>query len=165
MASRKQPATLSEGAPAPEFELSDLDGARHTRAEISEGKPALLAFYKVSCPTCQFTMPFLDRIYRGRANQDMAMYAISQDDAGSTRDFDRHFALTLPTLLDQEEEGYPASNAYGISHVPSLFLVEPNGRISLAITGFDKKGMEELGRRFGKEPFEPGESVPDWKAG
>ena len=49
--------------------------------------------------------------------------------------------------------------------VPSLFLVEPNGRISLVITGFDKKGMEALGRRLGKEPFEPDESVPEWKAG
>ena len=156
---------LSQGAKAPDFQLRDLSGNRRTRSEISDGKPVLLAFYKVSCPTCQYTFPFLERIYRGRANQDIGMYAISQDDAESTREFDREFGITLPTLLDTEEEGYPASNAYGLSHVPSLFLVEPDGRISLAITGFDKKGMEELGRRLGKEPFEPGEYVPEWKSG
>ena len=93
------------------------------------------------------------------------MYAISQDDAESTREFDQEFGITIPTLLDKEEEGYPASNAYRLSHVPSLFLVEPDGRISHAITGFDKKGLEELGRRLGKAPFEAGEYVPEWKSG
>jgi len=156
---------LSAGAAAPEFQLKDLSGKLHSRSEISAGKPMLLAFYKVSCPTCQYTLPFLERIYRGRANADVGMYAISQDDPESTREFDREFGMTLPTLLDTEERGYPASNAYGLSHVPSLFLVEPDGRISLTINGFDKKGMEELGRRFGKEPFEPGEYVPEWKSG
>ena len=156
---------LTAGAQAPEFQLKDLSGELHSRSEISAGKPMLLAFYKVSCPTCQYTLPFLERIYRERADTDIGMYAISQDDPESTREFDREFGITLPTLLDTEEDQYPASNAYGLSHVPSLFLVEPDGRISQAITGFDKKGMEELGRRFGKDPFEPGESVPEWKAG
>src|SRR5262245_39819391 len=131
MASRKAQTMLREGDKAPEFDLPDLSGRRRSRAEISAGKPALLAFYKVSCPTCQYTVPFLERMYRGRANGDIEMYAISQDDAQSTIEFDREFGITLPTLLDKEEEGYPASNAYGLSHVPSLFLVEPDGRISL----------------------------------
>ena len=156
---------LSAGAEAPEFQLKDLSGKLHSRTEVSGGKPVLLAFYKVNCPTCQYTLPFLERIYRGRAHADVGMYAISQDDPESTRQFDREFGITLPTLFDTEEDEYPASNAYGLSHVPSLFLVEPDGRISLAITGFDKKGMEELGRRFGKEPFEAGEYVPEWKSG
>jgi len=165
MASRKQPSRLNEGDIAPDFELPDLAGKRHSRSAISAGKPMLLAFYKVNCPTCQYTFPFLERMYRGRAKTDIGMYAISQDDPESTREFDKEFGMTLPTLLDTEEAGYPASNAYGLSHVPSLFLVEPDGRISQAITGFDKKGMEELGRRLGKEPFEPGEYVPEWKSG
>ena len=93
------------------------------------------------------------------------MVAISQDDAESTREFDSEFGITLPTLLDKEEEGYPASNAYGLSHVPAIFMVEPDRRISLALMGFDKKGLEALGRRLGKEPFEPGEYVPEWKSG
>ena len=156
---------LSEGAQAPDFQLRDLSGNLRSRPAISGGKTVLLAFYKVSCPTCQYTFPFLERIYRGRSNRDIGMYAISQDDAESTREFDREFGITLPTLLDREEDGYPASNAYGLSHVPSLFLVEPDGLISVAIAGFDKKGMEALGRRLGKEPFEPDESVPEWKAG
>jgi peroxiredoxin len=165
MASKKQPAMLSEGAIAPDFVLEDLSGAKRARSAISNGRPVLLAFFKVSCPTCQYTFPFLERLYRGRSNRDIGMYAISQDDAESTREFNQEFGITLPTLLDTEESGYPASNAYGLAHVPSLFLIEPDGRISLALTGFEKKGLEQLGRRLGMEPFEPGEYVPEFKSG
>jgi len=155
---------LGEGAAAPDFKLRDLAGVERTRAGLSEGRPVLLAFFKVSCPTCQYALPFLERLYRGK-NNPVGVYAISQDDAESTRDFEREFGVTMPTLLDEEDDGYPASNAYGLSHVPSLFWVEPNGKISLSLMGFDKKGMEELGRRMGANPFKAGEQVPEWKSG
>jgi peroxiredoxin len=165
MASKKQRTMLSEGGVAPDFTLRDLDGAGQTRSGISHGHPLLLVFFKVSCPTCQYTLPFIERIYRGRTNREIGIYVISQDDAESTRAFHREFGITMPTMLDSDDDGYPASNAYGLSHVPSLFLIEPDGRISKTLTGFDRKGMQELGRRLGKEPFELGEYVPEWKAG
>jgi peroxiredoxin len=165
MASSKQKTMLSAGDRAPEFELEDLSGGRRTLSGISSGKPVLLAFFKVSCPVCQFAFPFLERMYRGRSNQEIAIYAISEDDAQSTRAFQAEHGISLPTLLDKEEEGYPASNAYGLTNVPSIFLVEPDGRISQALMGFEKKGLEELGQRLGKEPFRPTEYVPEFKSG
>jgi peroxiredoxin len=165
MASTKQKTMLTAGDRAPEFELEDMSGVRRTRSGIASGKPALLAFFKVSCPTCQFTFPFLERLSRDRSNREIAIYAISQDDAESTRGFHSEYGISLPTLLDREEEGYPASNAYGVSYVPSIFVVEPDGRISQALAGFDKKGMEKLGQKLGAAPFRPGEYVPEFKSG
>ena len=156
MASTRQNKVLEEGATAPGFSLTDLSGNRRTLSEIADGNSVLLAFFKVSCPTCQFTFPFLERLYR----RGLPMYAISQDDAESTREFHQEFGITIPTLLDEEEKGYPASNAYGLSYVPSLFLIEPDGKISQASTGFDKRALEKLG-----QPFEPGEYVPEFKSG
>jgi peroxiredoxin len=165
MASIKQKTMLSAGNRAPEFELENLSGGRSTRSALSGGNPIVLAFFKVSCPTCQFTFPFLDRMNRGKSSQKISIYAVSQDDAKSTRAFNSQYGITLPTLLDKEEEGYPASNAYGLSHVPSIFLVEPDGRISQALMGFEKKGLEQLGQKLGQEPFRPGEFVPEFKSG
>ncbi len=161
MASIKQKTMLTAGDRAPEFELENLSGGRNTRSDISHKNPVVLAFFKVSCPTCHFTFPFLERM----KNQQIPIYAISQDDPDSTRAFNSEYGISLPTLLDKEEEGYPASNAYGLSHVPSIFLVESDGRISQALMGFDKKGLEELGQRLGKEPFKPTEYLPEFKAG
>ena len=152
---------LSAGDRAPEFELEDLSGGRRTRSGIAGGKSVLLAFFKVSCPVCQFTFPFLERL----SNQKIPIYAISEDDAQTTLAFHAEYGISLPTLLDKEEDAYPASNAYGLSYVPSIFLVEPDGVISQALMGFDKKGLEELGHRLGKEPFRPTEYVPEFKSG
>jgi hypothetical protein len=71
----------------------------------------------------------------------------------------------MPMLLDREEEGYPVSNAFGITHVPSLFLIEPDGTISLASEGFVKSDLESIGERAGVTPFRQDEKVPAWKAG
>jgi peroxiredoxin len=165
MASSKQKTMLSAGDRAPDFDLEDLSGGRRTRSDIARGKSVVLAFFKASCPVCQFTFPFLERIYRGKTNRDIAIYAISEDDVQTTLAFNAEHGITLPTLLDKEEEGFPASNAYGLSYVPSIFLVEPNGVISQSLMGFDKKGLEELGHRLGKEPFRPTEYVPEFRSG
>jgi peroxiredoxin len=95
----------------------------------------------------------------------LLIYGISQNDPVDTRDFNREFGVTFPTLLDSEESGFPASNDYGISSVPTLFLVEPGGTIEQVIEGWRKKEMEALGARTGASLFYPGEYLPEWKAG
>ncbi|HWY48890.1 MAG TPA: hypothetical protein VNX70_15990, partial [Bryobacteraceae bacterium] len=72
---------------------------------------------------------------------------------------------TFPTLLDQSKENYPASNAYGIASVPSLFLVEKDGGIARAFSGFSKRDFEAVGELAGVKPFLPEDNVPEWKAG
>jgi hypothetical protein len=66
----------------------------------------------------------------------LALYKIN--DESGTRRFQGKFGVTVPTLLDREGDGYPVSNEFGISHVPSLFLVEPDGTISLSSEGYGR---------------------------
>ncbi len=153
---------LSVGKRAPEFALKDVDGHERSLTELTAGKPALIAFFKSSCPVCQLTLPFLQRMAAG---QGLEMAAVSQDDPATTQEFRSRFGVQFLTLLDEAKKGYPASNAYGISSVPSLFLVEPDGSISMAVEGFSRKDMELLGERAGVAPFRAEESVPVWKAG
>jgi peroxiredoxin len=158
----KAKVIVPPGEPAPAFELQKLRGGKQSLAEVLKSGPALLAFYKISCPVCQFTAPFLERLSAGGK---MQIIGVSQDDAGSTDSFNQKFGVTFPTLLDQAKEGYPASNAYGISSVPTLFLVEADGSVSKSFSGFSKSDLEELGERAGAAPFHDGENVPVWKAG
>jgi peroxiredoxin len=146
---------LSPGSKAPPFSLNDPDGSPHSLADLLSRGPILVVLYKISCPTCQFTLPFLDRI-KGSPQ----IVAISQDDASGTRRFRTKYGLTMLTLLDRQEEGYPVSNAFGIAHVPSLFLVEADGTISHTAEGFVKADLEAIG-----VPFRADEAVPAWKAG
>jgi peroxiredoxin len=159
---RKAKVMAAQGDLAPAFQLASLSGIEQSLAQILSQGPALLVFYKISCPVCQLTAPYLERLAASRAIQ---VVGISQDEDTSTRKFNEHFGVTFPTLLDQAKESYPASNGYGISSVPSLFLVEQDGHISKAFNGFSKRDLEEVGQRAGVVPFRPDENVPEWKAG
>ncbi len=153
---------LKAGAKAPSFTLDDMSGGKHMLSDVLERGPALLVLYKISCPVCQLTLPYLDRIARG----SLQVIGISQDDERATARFQSTFGVTkMETLFDRDRDGYPVSNAFGISHVPSMFLVEPDGTISLAAEGFVKRDLESLGKRAGIEMFHAGEDVPQWKAG
>jgi peroxiredoxin len=130
--------------------------------EITATKAALVTLFKISCPICQLTLPFLERMAK---TDNFEMIGISQDDAEATQQFRERYGLTFTTLLDEDHAGYPVSNAFGITHVPSMFLVEPDGQISMAVSGFSKKDIEAVGKLAGIDPFHPGEKVPDWKPG
>ena len=162
MASRRQRPLLDPGARAPGFRLSRLEGGEATLAEIVAGGRVLLVFFKVTCPVCQMTLPFLERMH---ASGTLAICAISQNDARDTREFNRSFGVTIPTLLDSEDEDFPASNAYGIASVPTMFLVEGDGKISRVTEGWSKLDMEALGAAAGIALFRADDDVPAWKAG
>jgi peroxiredoxin len=152
---------LAAGSKAPDFTLQDSSGTKFALHDALNRGPVLLAFYKISCPVCQLTMPFLERIAKG----PLQVIAISQNDARGTARFQQTYGLTMPTLLDTELDGYPVSNAFGITHVPSLFLIETDGSISLATDGFVKRELERIARRADLAMFGPDDHVPEWKAG
>ena len=161
---------LPAGTPAPTFTLRDAGGKVYTLADALKKGPVLLAFFKESCPTCQFAFPFLERIHQATTGSNsVQLWGISQSDAADTRAFAREQRCTFPLLLD--EEGYPVSNQYGLANVPTLFLVKPDGAIGLSSVGFSRKDLEavaaELSRCSGKPitAFRPGEVVPDYKPG
>ncbi len=112
---RRAKGLVAAGAKAPSFRLAGLDGSTRSLEEILAAGPALLAFYKISCPVCQLTAPYLERLAANNlerlvANNALQVIGISQDDASATRSFANRFGLTFPTLLDSSEDNYPASN-------------------------------------------------------
>jgi peroxiredoxin len=159
---RHKKVTVESGSSAPPFQLKDLGGAPVSLDQILAKGQVLLAFYKISCPVCQLTFPFLERL---AAASSLQVVGISQDDDNATRGFNQRFGVTFPTLLDPSKDGYPASNSYGITAVPTLFLVEPDRKIARATSGFSKRDLEALGELAGVQVFRPGENVPEWKAG
>jgi peroxiredoxin len=161
---------LAPDAPAPDFTLTGADGRVYSLRDALQKGPVLLAFFKQGCPTCQFTLPFLERIHQGiKDGSGPQLWGISQDDASATQALAQEAGLTFPLLPD--ENGYPVSNEYGLTHVPTLFLVEPDGAIRANSTGFDRKQLQAVAARFSElqnEPiiaFRPGEQIPDYKAG
>ena len=131
----------------------------------------MLAFFKVSCPVCQFAFPYLERLHKAYRQKGFTLVGISQNDAKETAAFNKEFGVTFPVLLD-ELSRYPVSNAYGLTNVPTLFWVAPDGEIEVSSVGWMKADFEQINRKMadaGKilaaPVFKPGESVPDFRAG
>ena len=147
---------------APDFDLGSLSGERTSLGGLLSSGPVVLSFFKVTCPTCQLTFPFLERLHLGGKAR---IVAISQDDAEATRAFNQRFGVTFNTLLDLREEGYRVSNAYRITDVPTLVVVEADGSVSQTVAGFDKAALESLAGRFSTPVFRPDDRVPVFRPG
>ena len=159
---KRRQAILEPGTTTPSFQLNTPNGTSLALKQVLAKGPALLAFFKVSCPVCQLSFPFLERM---AGNKTVQVLGVSQDDASATEEFNQRFGVTFPTLLDESKKGYPVSNQFGISSVPTFFVVETDGTISKAFSGFSKRDLEALGQRMGVQPFGPEEKVPEFKAG
>jgi peroxiredoxin len=163
-------AALPAGAKAPAFALQSTDGKKSSLADALKKGPVVAAFFKVSCPTCQFTAPFLERLHETYGGEKFTLWGISQDDARDTREFCQEFEIEFPALID--ENGYPISNQYGITNVPTVFLIAPDGRIQESCVGFSKKDLEKIAAAAARATsapttsfFKPGEVIPDFKPG
>ena len=129
------------------------------------------AFFKISCPVCQFTFPFLERLHL-RYGKTATFLGISQDDAKATKKFTHEYGVTFPMALDESGKNYPASNAYGLTNVPTIFLIEPDETITIVSNGFNRKELEEIAATLAEREhiapaalFHPNERIPDHKPG
>jgi peroxiredoxin len=162
---------LATGKRAPDFSLRSLDGRNFALADELGRGPVVLAFFKVSCPTCQYTFPFLERLYKAYRTRGVTMAGISQNDAKETAAFVKQLGVTFPVLLD-EIGRYPVSNAYGLTNVPTVYWVGQDSEIEVSSVGWVKADFEQINRKLAESEktapalvFMPGEDVRDFRAG
>jgi peroxiredoxin len=158
------------GRAAPTFTLKSTDGKSFSLAEALKKGPVVAAFFKVSCPVCQYTFPFLERLHQAHRGDAVSFVGISQDDARDTKAYMKEYGATFAAVTD--EDGYPVSNQYGLTNVPTVFLIAADGKVKVSSIGFSKADLEkiakELGQQFQKPAarvFLPVETVPDYKPG
>jgi len=164
-------AALTTGTAAPDFTLRGMDGKEFSLREALARGPVVLAFFKISCPVCQYTFPFLERVYKAYGNHNLTIVGVSQNEKKDTAAFLKEYGVTFPVLLDDTSR-YPVSNAYGLTNVPTMFWIAQDREIEISSVGWERKEIEEMSRRaaeitrVGPKPvFRPNEEVPDFRAG
>lgn len=164
-------SALSVGTSAPDFTLATMDGTQFSLDDALSRGPVLVAFFKISCPVCQYAMPFVDRLYKAYGTKGVTIVGVSQNDKKDTAAFIKEYGLTFPILLD-DTKAYPASNAYGLTNVPSLFWIAQDGDIEISSVGWVKQEFEDMGRLAAEatssdpQPvFARSEEIADFRAG
>lgn len=164
-------AALNPGASAPDFTLKTTDGKQFSLREALARGPVVAVFFKISCPVCQYALPFVNRIHKSYGNKNVTIVGISQNEKKDTLAFMKEYGVTFPVLLD-DTNTYPVSNAYGLTNVPTVFWIAQDGDIEISSVGWVRKDIEDINQRVaeasgnGRQPvFRAHEQVADFRAG
>ena len=164
-------SALVTGTLAPDFTPNTTAGKRVRLHEMLQHGPVVLAFFKVSCPVCQFAFPLYGRLAQAHRDSGATFLGISQNDARDTKAFAREYGVTFPIAID-EAKHYAVSNAYGLTNVPTLFYIAPNGEIEVSSVGWSKADVDEVSAKLailrGERPpalWHTGEDVPAYRPG
>ncbi len=162
---------LTVGTKAPDISLSQLGGGQFSLHDALKKGPVALAFFKISCPVCQFAFPYLERLHQALKGTNFSVIGVSQNDATATAQFVKEYGITFPVVLDDQKK-YPTSNAYGLTNVPTVFYVASDGTITRSSVGWSRDDIEAIARDASETTrvpaaalFKPGEDVPAFRAG
>ena len=164
-------AALDQGAKAPVINLPLVNGEQFSLEEARKKGPVVVVFFKISCPVCQFALPYFERMFQAAKGKRVTVLGVSQNTAKDTQFFMKQYGITFPVALD-DSKSYSVSNAYGITNVPTIFYIAEDGTIEISAVGWSKRDVEEIARRVSqieKVPpiaiIKPGEEVPAFRAG
>ena len=117
---------------AADFSLSAIDGSTVLMSDY-KGKVVLLEFMATWCPPCKMAVPDLIDLHNLFKEKDFALLSISVDEPHSrVKSFVDEYAIPYTMLIDDKN----VSSQYGVMTLPTTFLIDRQGRISIKHTGY-----------------------------
>jgi peroxiredoxin len=165
-------AVLSVGAQAPDFTLTGIEGKQYSLSAALGQGPVLAVFIQTACPICDLAMPYLNRLAEVYGSEGWQLWVITQDDQQASRRYAERFGASFPLLVDDPADGWAVSCAYDPPATPTLFLIDPDGRVQFSGQGFSKADLnavaERLATHLGTQPAvvaERNDGNPDFRPG
>lgn len=120
---------LYVGAPAPDFDVRDLDGNALRLADY-RGKVVLLSFWFTGCGPCIAMVPKEQELLEKFRDRPFALVGVCRDaDVATSKKTAAEHGMTWPSVHD----GSPGkvTDAYNVLSWPSLYLIDAEGKIAL----------------------------------
>jgi peroxiredoxin len=121
-----RPTGPVEGAVAPDFTVTDLDGQTFKLSDL-RGKRVLLNFWATWCPPCRAELPQLQAAHIKYGKDDFVVLGVDYGESKTqVSDFARNNNLTFRFAMDTSGE---ALLAYDIHGIPTSFFIDRQGII------------------------------------
>ncbi|MDF1536150.1 MAG: TlpA disulfide reductase family protein [bacterium] len=142
-------APLEVGSQAPVFTLNDIQGAVFGLTGQIGRSATVLSFWSIYCDSCVDEMLALQKLEDKYRGQDLVIMAVNED-LQVTTDRIRRFLerlekfrgkITYPLLYDENAKVF---NAFGVTSLPTLILIDREGKIAGYHRGFDTEGERNL---------------------
>ncbi len=134
---------VEEGDDAPAFVLTDI-GKNYVFSKKTYGTGWLLIdFYATWCENCNEELPHVEELYNEFADRDFDVFLMATDNEGL--DVVVPFFADRPTpvqiLIDKYQK---ASGAFGVEALPTMFLVNPDGKIAFKTVGYHEEDIDNI---------------------
>jgi peroxiredoxin len=136
---KEKTTLLAVGDPAPDWKLTDPEGRAHTLAEY-RGRVVVLDFWATWCVPCARVMPRLEKLHRKYGAQGLVVFGVNSFETGDPAAMMKKKGYTYGLLLKGEE----LAPAYGVTSLPVVYVIGPDGRVIYAHSGPDQKDLADL---------------------
>ena len=120
------------GNPAPDFQLTDLQGKSHTLRQF-RGKVVLLNFWATWCKPCVKEMPAMQAAYDKLRDQGFVVLAINElEDHERVEKHIKDHDHTFDVLMDEDNQ---VANLYGVVGLPVSVFIDQTGRVQEYVRG------------------------------
>lgn len=140
--SKAEFAVKSEPIAAQNFTLENLRGKKVSLSSY-KGKVVLVAFWATWCGPCKKELPELQKFVRANKDKNVELLAISTDnfsDRVKIAPFLEKARLDINVLLEDPKQ----LTAYNYRAIPALYVIDREGKIAHARTGWDPDLEEKL---------------------
>ena len=120
---------LENGNDAPDFEAPDVTGNMVKLSDF-RGKYVVLDFWASWCKDCRAEMPAVKDLYGKYASDDVVFLGVSFDtDLQAMIDYSVEAEIPWMCVCNQiKMKENPISVAYGLHWIPTMFLINPEGK-------------------------------------
>jgi peroxiredoxin/outer membrane lipoprotein-sorting protein len=119
-----------EGASAPDFQLTALDG-RQVALSSFRGQHVLIDFWATWCPPCKKALPHIQALSEGTTG--LVVLTVNAEPASVARPFLDKYGYSFTTLVDADRS---VSANYGVSAIPTTFIIAPDGTVAKQMIGY-----------------------------
>jgi cytochrome c biogenesis protein CcmG/thiol:disulfide interchange protein DsbE len=134
-------AGTDEGAFPPPFTLPDLDGNQVSLSDF-EGQVVVLDLWATWCPPCRVEIPFLESLHEELGPEGLVVLGVGLDQGGADvlAPFAADNGITYRVLVGDRA----IQERYGVTGIPTTFLIGKDGRIAGKHVGYHPSMAEEM---------------------
>ncbi|MDR3049006.1 MAG: TlpA family protein disulfide reductase [Elusimicrobiota bacterium] len=139
--------TTKDKVAAIDFSLPSLEGKTIVLSSL-KGKIVLLNFWTSWCPPCRAEIPSMQVLFERFKNEGLEFAAVNiQENNKIVAKIKQQFGITFPLLLDISGQ---VGAKYGISAIPTTFIIDRDGNIIARAVGGIKWDSPQMIEAFKK---------------
>lgn len=124
-------AIVAVGEKAPDFKLEGLNGKDTVALSSYTDKPTIVVFWVSWCSHCRSELPVLEGIYKDLKTKGANVVGINVDDNTSDALAALNAAkVTFPNAFAGSRSGMETVNAYGVTAVPDVYVLDKGGKVA-----------------------------------